>query len=60
MGLFLLTVAAIAVIMLVMAIGVWWRTPCLRGTCGALSVSAANALTCEACPRRTEPPLPGV
>lgn len=58
MWLFLLTVAAIAVVMLVMAVGLWWRTPCLRGTCGALSVSAAEPLTCEACPRRTDPPRP--
>ena len=56
MGILVLTVAAIAVSMLAMAIGVVLKRPCLRGSCGGPEVldPEGASLRCEACPRRRE------
>ena len=56
MGILVLTVAAIAVIMLVMAIGVAFKRPCLHGSCGGPEVLDAEGdpLSYESCPRRRE------
>lgn len=55
MGLFLLTVGVMAGVMLAMAVGLLFRYPCLRGSCGGPDVadSAGRSLRCDACPRRT-------
>ena len=54
MVLFLLTVAAIGAIMLVMAVGLFFRYPCLRGSCGGeeLLDAQGQSLRCAACPKR--------
>ena len=54
MGLFLLTVGLIAGVMLIMAVGLLFRYPCLRGSCGGADVVGADgeSLRCAACPRR--------
>lgn len=46
--------ALIALAMLGMAVGVLWRRPCLRGSCGGAEVRAADGtpLSCRACPKR--------
>ncbi len=50
----LLTLAVFALAMLVMAIGVIARRPCLRGSCGGPDVLAPDGepLTCATCPNR--------
>jgi hypothetical protein len=52
----ILTVAAIAIVMLIMAVGVIFKRPCLRGSCGGAEIFDADgeALSCGACPRRKE------
>lgn len=54
MGLFLLTVGVIAGVMLIMAVGLLFRYPCLRGSCGGPEPAGGDGrpLRCEACPRR--------
>ena len=54
MGVFLLTVIVMAIAMLVMAVGVLFRYPCLRGSCGGSDVLDADgeSLRCTACPYR--------
>ena len=54
MGLFLLTLAVIGAAMLVMAVGVLFNYPCLRGSCGGLEVFGRDgeSLSCAACPHR--------
>jgi len=55
MGLFLLTAAVIGLIMLVMAVGVIFSYPCLRGSCGGRpEVAGADGvpLSCDTCPNR--------
>lgn len=54
MGLFLLTAAMIGGVMLVMAVGLLFKYPCLRGSCGGPDVVDAEgrSLRCDACPRR--------
>ncbi len=54
MGIVLLTVAVFAIAMLVMAIGVIMRRPCLRGSCGGPEVMTAGgeSLSCATCPNR--------
>lgn len=49
-----LTVAAIAVIMLAMAVGVVMKRPCLRGSCGGPEVldPEGGPVSCETCPNR--------
>ncbi|MCP3964359.1 MAG: (Na+)-NQR maturation NqrM [bacterium] len=50
----LLTVAIFAFIMLIMAVGVIMRRPCLRGSCGGPEVLGTDGepLTCATCPNR--------
>ena len=50
----LLTLAVFAVAMLIMAIGVIMRRPCLRGSCGGPEVLSPDGepLTCATCPNR--------
>ncbi len=57
MGLFLLTAGMIAGVMLVMAVGLLFRYPCLRGSCGGPEIVDAEgrSLRCDACPRRRNP-----
>lgn len=54
MGLFFLTTAVMAGAMLVMAVGLFFKYPCLRGSCGGPDVldSDGESLRCDACPRR--------
>lgn len=50
----LLTLAVFAVAMLVMAVGVIMRRPCLRGSCGGPEAVGPDGepLTCATCPNR--------
>ena len=50
----LLTVAVFAIAMLIMAVGVIMRRPCLRGSCGGPEVLSPDGepLTCATCPNR--------
>jgi len=54
MALLLITLAAFALIMLVMSVGVIFSGRCLRGSCGGPSVLTADGepLTCATCPNR--------
>jgi hypothetical protein len=51
-----LTIAAIAITMFAMAIGVVMKRPCLRGSCGGPDVltSDGDPLSCETCPNRNK------
>ncbi len=53
-GLLAITVAAIAIIMFAMAIGVIMKRPCLRGSCGGPDVldPSGDPVSCETCPNR--------
>ena len=55
MGLFLLTFIVIAIVMLGMGVGLLFRYPCLRGSCGGPEVVGADGapLSCETCPNRS-------
>ncbi len=50
----LLTLAVFAFVMLIMAVGVIMRRPCLRGSCGGPEVLSPDGepLTCATCPNR--------
>ena len=52
MGLFLLSLAVFAVVMLAMAVGVIFKYPCLRDSCGGSEVVGPDgrALSCATCP----------
>ena len=54
MEVLLLTTAIFAFAMLVMAVGVIFRRPCLRGSCGGPEVLGPDGepLTCATCPNR--------
>jgi len=54
LGLFLLSAGLIAGVMLIMAVGLLFKYPCLRGSCGGPDVtdSEGRPLRCDACPRR--------
>ena len=54
MALFLLSVAVIAAVMLVMAVGLLFKQTCLRGSCGGPELSGpdGDSLRCAACPKR--------
>ena len=56
MILFLLTLVVIAAAMLIMAVGLAFKYPCLRGSCGGAGVATADGtrLSCDACPRRRD------
>jgi hypothetical protein len=51
---FLAALAAIGVALAAMAIGVMFRRPCLRGSCGgpALKPPGGESLSCIGCPNR--------
>jgi hypothetical protein len=51
---FLFTLLALGVAVAAMAIGVMFRRPCLRGSCGGPEVRAPDgtALSCRTCPNR--------
>ena len=62
MALFLLSAGLIAGVMLIMAVGLLFKSPCLRGSCGGPDVvdSEGRSLRCDTCPRRaarTDTPL---
>jgi len=50
----LLTLTLFAVAMLIMAVGVIFRRPCLRGSCGGPEIldGSGEPLTCATCPNR--------
>ena len=50
--------ALIALAVAAMAIGVVFRRPCLRGSCGGPEVlgPGGEKLSCDACPNRGRPP----
>lgn len=52
----LLTVAFFAVAMLIMAVGLFFKRPCLRGSCGGPGIfdNDGDPITCGTCPRRKE------
>ena len=58
MGLFLVTVIVIAGVMLIMAVGLFFKYPCLRGSCGGPDVldHDGESLRCAVCPRRHDKP----
>ena len=54
MSLFLVTLVVVGLVMVLMAVGLFFKRPCLRGSCGGpdLFDSQGESLTCDACPRR--------
>ena len=54
MNLFLVTLVVVGLVMVLMAVGLFFKRPCLRGSCGGPDVldSQGESLTCAACPRR--------
>ena len=54
MEIILLTIAVFAMVMLIMAVGVIFKRPCLRGSCGGPEVLGAGgeSLSCATCPNR--------
>lgn len=52
----LLTLLAFVLVMLIMAVGVIFKRPCLRGSCGGPEVVGANgeSLSCATCPNRNK------
>jgi len=54
MALLLASLVLAALVMLVMSVGVIFRRPCLRGSCGGPEVLGAHgeSLTCSTCPNR--------
>ena len=57
---FLLALVAIAVAVAAMAIGVMFKRPCLRGSCGGPPLLGPDGrkLGCESCPNRRSAPTP--
>ena len=51
---FVLALAAIGIALAAMAIGVMFKRPCLRGSCGGPAVVGPDGvkLSCETCPNR--------
>ncbi len=51
---FLLTLGALGLAVLAMAVGVIFKRPCLRGSCGGPGVFSARGekLSCATCPNR--------
>ena len=58
MSLFLVTLVVVGVVMVLMAVGLFFKRPCLRGSCGGpdLFDSNGDSLACGACPRRRSLP----
>lgn len=57
--LFAVVAAIVALAMIAMAVGVLFRRPCLRGSCGGPEVLAPDGtrLSCSGCPRRDGAPV---
>jgi hypothetical protein len=55
MALLLITIVAIAIVMLGMSVGVLFGRPCLRGSCGGVGRNGED-LSCETCPLRRARP----
>jgi hypothetical protein len=57
---FLLALVLIGGGVLAMAVGVIFRRPCLRGSCGGPAATTAKGerLSCATCPNRRRPPQP--
>jgi len=57
---FLLALVLIGGGVLAMAVGVIFRRPCLRGSCGGPAAATAKGerLSCATCPNRKRPPQP--
>lgn len=57
---FLLTLAALGIAVLAMAVGVMFKRPCLRGSCGGPAVLGPDGtkLSCETCPNRQRRGVP--
>jgi hypothetical protein len=51
---FLLALAVIGLTLAAMAVGVMFRRPCLRGSCGGPAAQAPDGtkLSCDTCPNR--------
>ena len=58
MGHVLLSVAIVAVVMAIMAVGVFFSRPRLRGSCGGPDVIGPDGekIRCEGCPNRDREP----
>lgn len=56
MAILLFTLAAFAIAMLIMSVGVIFSGRCLRGSCGGPEVldPHGDPISCAACPRRKE------
>lgn len=49
----LLSIVVFAVAMLIMAVGVIFKRPCLRGSCGGPEVTiGGESMSCATCPNR--------
>jgi hypothetical protein len=55
-GTFLLALLLIAMGLLAMAVGVIFKRPCLRGSCGGREVTSGSgeSLSCATCPNRRQ------
>jgi hypothetical protein len=58
---FLLALVVIGAGVAAMAIGVMFKRPCLRGSCGGKAVTTADgaSLSCATCPNRKRPAAAG-
>jgi hypothetical protein len=56
MELFILTLAAIAIVMLIMAVGILFKRKPLRGSCGGSTIwdCDGDEVSCGACPNRKD------
>lgn len=54
---FLLALLVIGAVLAAMAVGVMFKRPCLRGSCGGTPVRGTDGqpLTCATCPNRRRP-----
>ena len=54
MPVFLVVLAGFAIAVAAMAVGVMFKRPCLRGSCGGPALRAADGtkLSCRTCPNR--------
>jgi hypothetical protein len=59
---FLLSLAVIGLAVAAMAVGVMFKRPCLRGSCGGRGVSGPEGqrLSCDSCPNRHRDESPPV
>ncbi len=59
MSTFLLTLTVIAIVMVAMAVGLFFKRPCLRGSCGGPDTVGPDGelISCATCPNRK--PKPG-